>query len=105
MQIPVVEKRLSDLLPANTMLMFGLVKAGGVIIDKNNETVTIEQPYSYSRLELKNMQSQVESWKQQYIQQVQNMNPDQDVNIIAANEIAQFNEALKIYDQLLQVMI
>ena len=103
--IPIVEKRLQELLPSNVMLMFGLVKAGGVVIDRELETVTIDAPYMYNRNDIQSMQYQVEEWKQQYIQQVQLKNPDLDVNEIAINEIAQFNDALKVYDQLLQVMI
>jgi len=102
---PVVQQTLTDLLPSNIQLMFGLVKAGGAVIDRNSQTITLDVPYTYSRAEIESMRSQVEQWKEQYKQQVIQMNPDSEAEVVATNELAQFNNALKIYDQLLQVMI
>jgi hypothetical protein len=105
MQIPTVDQKLSDLLPSNIQLLYGLVKAGGVIIDKEAQTITLNVPYTYSRADIEFMQYQIEQWKQQYDQQVRSMNPDAYPEIVAPNEFSLFNDTLKIYDQLLQVMI
>jgi hypothetical protein len=101
MNTPFLQKRLVDLLSTNIQLLYGMIKSGGVSIDKTACTVTITTPYQYNIEELIQQRDEVLLAQDQYLNQVRTESQDPNA-VLPYNESMMFSDILKMYDIILQ---
>jgi len=101
MNTTILQKRLLELLPSNIQLLYGLLKSGGVVVDKTNETITINQPYQYIISELTQQRDLVLQEREQYLRQIQ-LDANDSTATIPLNEEAMFSDIIKVYEVVLQ---
>jgi hypothetical protein len=97
---PPFTKTLQELLPADAQLLFGLLKAGGVVIEKQSETITISNPYIYDINLIQSYIDALNQFETEYLQQVQTENNDPTAQI-PDNEQNYINEVRKILNQII----
>lgn len=98
-----LQKKLTELFPVNIQLLHGLLRAGGVIVDKESQTMTLSAPYQYVISELEQQRTAVLQYQQEYLRQYQTENNDFTLQM-PVNEQQMFLDILKIYDYLLQII-
>ena len=97
METPILQKRLSEMLPSNIQLLYGILKSGGASII--GDTVTINTPYQFSKTELEQQRDVVRTYQDQYLREIQQQDPTAQMPV---NETAMFADIIKIYEVVLQ---
>lgn len=101
MSTPNLPNRLTQLLPANIQLMYGILKSGGGIIDKTDTTIAIDAPILYVYDDIKQQRDLVQQRMNEYLALVQ----QQDASAtMPMNEEAMFLDVLKMYNTVLQYL-
>lgn len=99
METPILQKRLLELLPTNICLLYGILKSGGATLDNDNNTITINTPYVFSKTELQQQRDIVRLYQEQYLRELQQSDSSAT---IPANENMMFTDIIKIYEVVLQ---
>ena len=98
---PTLETRLLQLLPSDIQFLYGLVKQGDVVIDSQNQTITIVTPNPFNIDDIKFQQQFVEQYRNEYLQQIRTQSAD-PLEQMPENENMLFTDILKVYEQILQ---
>ena len=101
MSTPNLPNRLTQLLPANIQLMYGILKSGGGIIDKTDTTIQIGAPILYIYDDIKQQRDLVQQRMDEYLALVQQQDESATMPM---NEEAMFLDVLKMYNTVLQYL-
>jgi hypothetical protein len=97
---PPFDRTLKELLPTDAQLLVGLIEAGGVVIDKNTQTITISAPYNYDLNLIQSYITSLDAYESEYRTAVQTENNDPTASI-PDNEQNYINEVRKILTQII----
>lgn len=101
MSTPNLPNRLTQLLPANIQLMYGILKSGGGVIDKTDSTIAISAPILFVKEDIEQQRDLVQQRMNEYLALVQQQDP---AATMPANEEAMFLDILKIHNLILQYL-
>lgn len=99
---PPFSKTLLELLPHPAQLLYGLVKGGGIEIDKENKTITVTAPYPYDLELIQYYLDQIDKYESEYDQAVKAANDE--FTAMPDNEQTRFNEIRKILNQIVTIL-
>lgn len=99
---PPFSKTLLELLPHPAQLLYGLVKGGGIEIDKDNKTITVTTPYPYDLEIIQYYLDQIDKYENEYGEAVRAANDE--FAKIPDNEQNYLNEIRKVLNQIITIL-